>query len=52
MCVCVCVCARVRACISAIEIQTTGPISIKCGMWILINAGKVRSWVATTYPDP
>jgi hypothetical protein len=43
---CVCVC------ISAIEIQTTGPISMKFGMGILLNTGKVHSCVATPYPDP
>ncbi len=43
-----CVCA----CISAIEIQTTGPISMKFGMGILLNTVKVRSCVATPYPDP
>ncbi len=48
MCVCVCVCA----CISATEIQTTGLISVKFGMRILLNAGKAQSWVSTPYPDP
>jgi hypothetical protein len=46
MCVCVC------ACISAIEIQTTGLILVKFGMGILLNAGMVRSWDSTPYPDP
>jgi hypothetical protein len=46
MCVCVCVC------VSAIEIQTTAPILMKFGIEILINAGKVPSWVATPYPHP
>ncbi len=31
-------------CVSAIEIQTTGPISMKFGMSILLNGGKVRRW--------
>ncbi len=48
MCVCVCV----SVCISAIEIQTTGPIAMKFGMGMLLNMGKVHSWVATLYPDP
>ena len=43
MCVCVCV--------SAIEIQTTGPISMKFGMGILLNGGKVYSWDSTAYPN-
>ena len=47
-CVCVCVCVIV----SAIEIPTTAPISLKSGMGILLNGGKVFSWVSNTYPDP
>ncbi len=43
-----CVCA----CISAIEIQTTAPILMKFGMEILLNVGKIPSWVATPYPHP
>ncbi len=39
-------------CVSAIEIQTTGPISMKFGMSILLNGGKVRSWDLTPYPNP
>ena len=39
-------------CVSAIEIQTTGPISMKFGMSILLNGGKVRSWDLTPYPSP
>jgi hypothetical protein len=42
----------VCACISAIEIQTTAPILMKFGIEILLNAGKVPSWVATPYPHP
>ncbi len=37
-------------CVSAIEIQTTGPISMKFGMSILLNGGKVRSWDSTPTP--
>jgi hypothetical protein len=37
--------------ISATEIQTTGLILMKFGMAILLNIGKVHSWVATPYPD-
>ncbi len=44
MCVCVCVC------VSTIEIQTTALILMKFGMEMLLNAGKVPSWVA--YPHP
>ncbi len=43
-----CVCA----CISAIEIQTTALILMKFGMEIVLNSGKVISWVATPYPYP
>jgi hypothetical protein len=38
--------------VSAIEIQTTGPISMKFGMSILLNGGKVHSWDSTPYPNP
>jgi hypothetical protein len=38
--------------VSAIEIQTTGPISMKFGMGRLLNMGKVCSWVANPYPTP
>ncbi len=34
-------------CVSAIEIQTTGPISMTFGMGILLNGGKVHSWDST-----
>jgi hypothetical protein len=47
---CVFVCARV--CISGIEIQTTGPISMKFGMGIHLNEGKVHTWDLTPYPPP
>ncbi len=42
-------------CVSAIEIleiQTTGPISMKFGTSILLNGGKVHSWDSTPYPNP
>ncbi len=39
-------------CVSAIEIQATGPISMKFGMSILLNGGNVRSWDSTPYPNP
>ncbi len=39
-------------CVSAIEIQTTGAISIKFGMGMLLNMGKIHCWVATPYPYP
>ncbi len=41
-------------CVSAIEILTTGPISMKFGMSILLNGGrgKVHSWDLTPYPNP
>ncbi len=39
MCVCVCV--------TGIEIQTPGPISMKFDMGILLNGGKVYSWDST-----
>ncbi len=39
-------------CVSAIEIQTTGPISMKLSMSILLNGGKVRRWDSTPYPNP
>jgi hypothetical protein len=42
----------VCAFISAIKIQTTEPISVKFGIGMLLNAGTVRSWVASPYPDP
>jgi len=38
--------------ISGIEIQTTGLISMKFGMGILLNGGKVCSWDLTPYPNP
>ncbi len=38
--------------ISAIEIQTSGLISVRFGMGIFLNVGKVRSWVATPFPKP
>jgi hypothetical protein len=38
--------------VSAIEIQTTGPISMKFSMSILLNVGKVRRWDLTPYPNP
>jgi len=52
-CVCVCldVCVWVWVCVSAIEIQTTEPISVKFGTGILLNGGKVFSLVLTSYPD-
>jgi hypothetical protein len=34
-------------CVSAIEIQTTGPISMTFGMGIILNGGKVHSWDLT-----
>jgi hypothetical protein len=43
-----CVCAY----ISGIEIQTTRPITMKFGMGILLNGGKVCSWDLTPYPNP
>jgi hypothetical protein len=43
MCVCVCVF------ISSIEIQTNGPILVKFDTELLLNVGKVRSWVSTPY---
>ncbi len=46
MCVCV------GAYISGIKIQTTGPISMKFGMGILLNGGKVHSWDSPPYPNP
>ncbi len=39
-------------CVSAIEIQTTGQISMKFGMSILLIEGKVCSWDLTPYPNP
>jgi len=39
-------------CVSAIEIQTTGPISMKFGMGILLYGGKVCSWDSNPYPNP
>jgi hypothetical protein len=45
---CMCVCP----CISAIEIQTTLPISMKFGTGILLNGGKVRRRDLTPYTDP
>ncbi len=39
-------------CVSALEIQTTGPISMKFGMSILLNGGKVHSYDSTPYPNP
>ncbi len=39
-------------CMSAIEIQTTGTISMKFGMGILLYRGKVRSWDLSPYPNP
>jgi hypothetical protein len=38
--------------VSAIEIQTTGPISMKFSMSILLNVGKVCKWDLTPYPNP
>ncbi len=38
-------CVWVCGCVSAIEIQTTGLILMKFGMGILLNMGKVHSWV-------
>ena len=46
------ICKSQGVCVSAIEIQTTKPISVKFSMGILLDTGKVRSWVATPYPDP
>jgi hypothetical protein len=42
----------VCACIYTIEIQTAAQILMKFGTEILLNAGKVPSWVATPYPHP
>ncbi len=39
-------------CVYSIEIQTTGLISMKFGMGILLNGGKVCSWDLTPYPNP
>ncbi len=39
-------------CVSAIEIQATGPISMKFGIIILLNGGNVHSWDLTPYPNP
>jgi len=35
-----------------VYIRTTGPISMKFGMGILLNTGKVHSWVATPSCTP
>jgi hypothetical protein len=43
---------RVCVCVSALEIQTTEPISGKFGTSILLNGEKVLSWVSTPIPDP
>ncbi len=45
---CACVCGSV----SAVEIPTTAPISLKSGMGILLKGRKVFSKVLTTYLDP
>ncbi len=37
-------------CVSAMEIQTTGPISMKFGIRILLHGGKVCCWDSTPYP--
>ena len=39
-------------CVYSVEIQTTGLISMKFGMGILLNGGKVCSWDLTPYPNP
>ena len=39
-------------CVYSAEIQTTGLISMKFGMGILLNGGKVCSWDLTPYPNP
>jgi hypothetical protein len=41
---------KVNVCVYAIEIQTTPPISMKFGMGILLNTGKVRNWDLTPTP--
>ncbi len=37
-------------CMFSIEIQTVRLISVKFGMGIFFDSGKVLSWVSTPYP--
>ncbi len=39
-------------CVSAIEIQTTGPISMKFGMSILLNGGRFIAGIQNPIPQP